>query len=113
MSKLAHVLYCQMRVKSEKCNCSFQIHLFYFLSNQSLSLHLKIVIKLQKNSKSVDMLKYKFHFKHLEYRPELHFSDLTLEIKQMDLKTTFDRSQVKVNEKDEFTTQMLTIKFPK
>jgi hypothetical protein len=26
---------------------------------------------------------------------------------------TFDRSQVKVNEKDEFTTQMPTIEFPK
>jgi hypothetical protein len=34
--------------------------------------------KITTNSKSVDMLKYKFHFKHLESRPELHFSDLTI-----------------------------------
>ena len=31
----------------------------------------------------------------------------------MDLKTTFHRSPVKVNEKDEFTTQMPTIESPK
>jgi hypothetical protein len=59
-------------------NVVFKSTFFSLISNQSLSLHLKIVIQLQKNSKSVDMLKYKFHFKHLEYRPELHFSDLTL-----------------------------------
>jgi hypothetical protein len=33
--------------------------------------------------------------------------------KKVDLKTTFDRSQVKVMEKDEFTTKMPTIEFPK
>jgi hypothetical protein len=33
--------------------------------------------------------------------------------KQMDLKTTFDRSQVKVKGKDEFITKMSTIEFPK
>ena len=33
--------------------------------------------------------------------------------KKVDLKTTFDRSQVTVKEKDEFTTKMPTIEFPK
>ena len=31
----------------------------------------------------------------------------------MDLKTTFDRSQIKFKGKDEFTTKMPTIEFPK
>jgi hypothetical protein len=61
----------------ERSNVVFKSILFCFISSQSLSLHIKIVIKLQKNYKSVDMLKYQFHFKHLESRPELHFSDLT------------------------------------
>ena len=68
-------------------NSSFPLTLIYERSNvvfksiffvASLSLHIKIVIQLQKKSKSVDVLKYKFHFRHLESRPELHFSDLTL-----------------------------------
>ena len=62
----------------ERSNVVFKSILFCLISNQSSSLHIKIVIKLQHNSKSVDMLKYKFHFKHLESRPELHFSDLTI-----------------------------------
>ena len=62
----------------ERSNVVFKSICFGLIANQSLSLHLKIVIQLQKHSKSVDMLKYKFHFKHLESRPELHFSDLTI-----------------------------------
>jgi hypothetical protein len=62
----------------ERSTVVFKSIFFCFISNQPLSLlYLKIVIKLQKKSKSVDMLKYKFYFKHLESRPELH-SDLTL-----------------------------------
>jgi hypothetical protein len=56
----------------ERSNVVFKSSFFSLISNQSLSLHLNIVIQLPNNSKSVDMLKYKFHFKHLESRPELH-----------------------------------------
>ena len=62
----------------ERSNVVFKYIFFCLISNQSLSLHIEIVIKFQKKSKSVDMLKYKFYFKHLESRPELHFSDLSI-----------------------------------
>ena len=44
----------------ERSNVVFKYIFFCLISNQSLSLHIEIVIKFQKKSKSVDMLKYKF-----------------------------------------------------
>jgi hypothetical protein len=95
MSKWAHVLYCQMMVKSEKCNSG--------LDSKCLKWNLYFNI-------STD-LEFCCNFITICMCNDEDWFDMRQ--KKMDLKTTFDRSQVKVKGKNEFTTKMSTIEFPK